>query len=132
MIRAAFFDVDFTLIYPGPTFTGSGYARFCARYGMTIDADRFEQAVAGASRVLDDRTDLLYDPQAFVDYTKAIITALGGVGPHLDACAREMYTEWAACPQARATTLSTRTGGVSMTALSPEAACCLVALPAFC
>jgi hypothetical protein len=31
-ITAVFFDVDFTLIYPGPTFQGEGYARFCARH----------------------------------------------------------------------------------------------------
>ena len=28
--RAVFFDVDFTLIYPGPTFQGVGYREFCA------------------------------------------------------------------------------------------------------
>ena len=34
------FDVDFTLIYPGPTFRGEGYQAFCARYGMDVDAGR--------------------------------------------------------------------------------------------
>ncbi len=34
--RAVFFDVDFTLIYPGPTFQGEGYQRFCARHGMQV------------------------------------------------------------------------------------------------
>ena len=29
--RAVFFDVDFTLIYPGPVFQGEGYRAFCAR-----------------------------------------------------------------------------------------------------
>ena len=28
-VSAVFFDVDFTLIYPGPTFQGEGYAAFC-------------------------------------------------------------------------------------------------------
>ena len=36
-VSAVFFDVDFTLIYPGPTFQGEGYAAFCERYGMTVD-----------------------------------------------------------------------------------------------
>ena len=35
--RAVFFDVDFTLIYPGPTFRGEGYQRFCARHGIAVD-----------------------------------------------------------------------------------------------
>jgi hypothetical protein len=30
LIRAVFFDVDFTLIYPGPTFKAEGYRRACA------------------------------------------------------------------------------------------------------
>ena len=38
-IRAVFFDVDFTLIYPGPTFRGEGYRAFCARHGMDVDVD---------------------------------------------------------------------------------------------
>ena len=45
MTRAVFFDVDFTLIYPGPAFQGSGYARFCARHGVTVQPDEFNRAV---------------------------------------------------------------------------------------
>ena len=41
--RAVFFDVDFTLIYPGPTFQGEGYQRFCARYGIEVDPARFQR-----------------------------------------------------------------------------------------
>jgi len=29
--KAVFFDVDFTLIAPGPMFRGEGYQAFCAR-----------------------------------------------------------------------------------------------------
>ena len=32
--KAVFFDVDFTLIHPGPTFQGHGYAEACARHGV--------------------------------------------------------------------------------------------------
>ena len=44
--RAVFFDVDFTLIYPGPTFQGAGYRSFCAQYGMDVDPAAFDRAVA--------------------------------------------------------------------------------------
>ena len=84
-IRAAavFFDVDFTLIYPGPTFQGEGYARFCERYGMTIDAEKFDEAVRAASSVLDAAQDHVYDADIFVCYTKRIIEEMGGEGPRL-------------------------------------------------
>jgi putative hydrolase of the HAD superfamily len=96
-VAAVFFDVDFTLIYPGPTFQGEGYARFCERYGMTIDAAKFDTAVRAASSVLDAAQDHVYDADIFVCYTKRIIEEMGGTGPRLDECASEIYREWAAC-----------------------------------
>jgi putative hydrolase of the HAD superfamily len=94
--RAVFFDVDFTLIYPGPTFQGPGYRDFCAQHGIAVDPDRFERAVAAASSVLDARGGT-YDPQVFVAYTRRIIEGMGGCGPAIDAAARDIYHEWSAC-----------------------------------
>jgi putative hydrolase of the HAD superfamily len=95
--RAVFFDVDFTLIYPGPTFRAEGYQQFCARYGITVETSRFEAVVAAASTILDEASDHIYQAALFYRYTAAIITGMGGDGPHVDACAREIYEEWAAC-----------------------------------
>jgi putative hydrolase of the HAD superfamily len=95
--KAVFFDVDFTLIYPGPMFRGEGYRAFCARYGMEVDASKFAHAVASASSLLDGPEDEPYADAIFVAYTRHIIEQMGGHGPQLDACAREIYTEWAAC-----------------------------------
>ncbi|MGE5244414.1 MAG: HAD family hydrolase [Betaproteobacteria bacterium] len=95
--RAVFFDVDFTLIYPGPTFRGEGYRAFCGRHGMDVDESRFERAVASAASLLDGPDDAAYDAEIFVAYTRHIIEQMGGRGPAVDACAREIYTEWAAC-----------------------------------
>jgi len=94
--RAVFFDVDFTLIYPGPTFRGEGYQSFCARHGMTVDASRFETAVAQASAILDEARDHIYEAGLFHRYTAAIIRGMGGVGPAVQTCAEEIYDEWAA------------------------------------
>jgi len=94
--RAVFFDVDFTLIYPGPRFQASGYEEFCARHGMKVDPARFDRAVSEAATGLDPRDDI-YDPQLYVDYTKRIIEGMGGSGPAVDAAAREIYDEWSAC-----------------------------------
>lgn len=96
MIRGVFFDVDFTLIYPGPTFRGEGYREFCARYGMTVDAALFARGVESAAPLLDSPGDV-YDPDVFVAYTRHIIEQMGGRGERLEACAREIYDEWAAC-----------------------------------
>ena len=94
---AVFFDVDFTLIYPGPTFQGIGYQRFCSRYGIDIDPSRFADAVLSASASLSEAQGHIYDPEIFVGYTKRIIEGMGGRGARLDACANEIYREWAAC-----------------------------------
>jgi len=96
MIRAVFFDVDFTLIYPGPAFRGSGYQAFCERYGIAVDESLFERGVASAARLLDGPDDA-YDAEVFVAYTRHIIEQMGGRGDRVDACAREIYREWAAC-----------------------------------
>ena len=96
-VRALFFDVDFTLIYPGPTFQGEGYARFCARHGLAVEVDRFPAAVTAASSVLDESQDHVYTADIFVRYTRRVIEGMGGRGPDLDLVAREIYEEWAAC-----------------------------------
>jgi putative hydrolase of the HAD superfamily len=96
-VKAVFFDVDFTLIYPGPTFQGEGYERFCASYGIVVDRTRFTSAVLSASTILDDQQDHIYDPDIFVRYTRRIIEGMGGRGERIDACASEIYREWAAC-----------------------------------
>ena len=94
--KAVFFDVDFTLIYPGPMFRAEGYRAFCARYGMDVDETKFIHAVASAAAILDQPGDA-YDPDRYVAYTAHIIGEMGGSGPTIDACAREIYLEWAAC-----------------------------------
>lgn len=98
MTRAVFFDVDFTLIYPGPTFQGEGYRRFCDKHGVgPCDPSAFSAAVSSASALLHDSDDQSYDPAFFLRYIRHIIERMGGTGPAIDACAEEIYREWAAC-----------------------------------
>ena len=93
---AVFFDVDFTLIYPGPTFQGEGYERFCAQHGIAVQRRRFAHAVRAASVILDEQQEHIYDAAMFVRYTRRIIEEMGGTGPNLNACAAEIYDAWAA------------------------------------
>jgi HAD superfamily hydrolase (TIGR01662 family) len=92
---AVFFDVDFTLIYPGPTFGGEGYRRFGERHGLALDKLKFEAAVRAAAPVLDASQGDIYDPAIFHQYTASIIEAMGGSGPGVQPCAVEVYEEWA-------------------------------------
>ena len=93
---AVFFDVDFTLIHPGPTFQGSGYRDFCARYGVAVDPNAFDGAVAAASTLLEAPAEI-YDPEIFVRYTSRIIEGMGGSGAGVKAAARDIYDQWGAC-----------------------------------
>jgi putative hydrolase of the HAD superfamily len=96
-VRAVFFDVDFTLIYPGPTFQGEGYARFSAKHGLEADAARFPDALIAASSILDDEQELRYNHDLFVRYTRRILEVMGARGDALDVCASEIVDQWAAC-----------------------------------
>lgn len=95
MTAAVCFDVDFTLIYPGPTFRGEGYCRFGMRHGLTLDESRFEAAVIEAAPILDAAQGDIYDPAIFHRYTEVIVRAMGGEGPGVAPCAVEVYEEWA-------------------------------------
>ncbi|OLD16876.1 MAG: hypothetical protein AUJ01_09830 [Acidobacteria bacterium 13_1_40CM_3_65_5] len=95
--KAVLFDVDFTLIYPGPTFRGEGYHAFCTRYGIDVEPSKFADAVASAAPLLNGPEDAPYNAEIFIAYTSHIIREMGGRGPNVDACSREIYEEWAAC-----------------------------------
>jgi len=96
MTCAVFFDVDFTLIHPGPAFQGHGYSESCARHGVAVDPSLFDNAVAAASATLHVEGGV-YDPEIFVEYTRRIIEGMGGSGPGAVAAARDLFAAWAAC-----------------------------------
>ena len=94
-VRAVFFDVDFTLIFPGPTFHGEGYRRFCVPYGVDVDPALFEASAAASSFILDEVQEQIYSHDLFVHYTASIIEHMGGRGPRVVEAAREIYEQWA-------------------------------------
>ena len=60
-----FFDVDFTLIHPGPRFHGPGYAEACARARRHRRRRRaFDAAVTRALPLLDDHADRALRPRS--------------------------------------------------------------------
>ncbi len=92
---AVFFDVDFTLIEPGPRFQACGYQEACARHGVNVDPSLFESAVTRAAALLNS-TDFLYRDDIYLLYTRRIIELMGGLADGADRAARELYEEWAA------------------------------------
>jgi putative hydrolase of the HAD superfamily len=94
LIRAVFFDVDFTLIFPGPTFQGTGYQRACAAHGIAIDPAKFDEAAAASSFILDEVEEQIYKHDIFIHYTASIIEKMGGRGANVVEAAREIYDQW--------------------------------------
>ena len=94
MTRAVFFDVDFTLIFPGPTFQAEGYRRACAAAGIEVDAARFDAATAASSFILDEVEEQIYNHDLFVHYTASIIEHMGGRGEKVIEVARQIYDQW--------------------------------------
>lgn len=94
MIKAVFFDVDFTLIFPGPTFQAEGYRQACAAHGIHVDPSKFEAATAASSIILDDVEEQIYSHDLFVHYTASIIEHMGGRGERVVEVARRIYDQW--------------------------------------
>jgi len=96
LTRAVFFDVDFTLIHPGPAFQGHGYAEACARHGVHVEAARFDAAVAAASATLHSEGGV-YNPAVFIEFTSRIIEGMGGAGDGVVRAATDLFEAWSAC-----------------------------------
>jgi putative hydrolase of the HAD superfamily len=94
VIKAVFFDVDFTLIYPGPTFQAEGYRRACAARGIEVDPARFDAATAASSFILDEVEEQTYTHDVFIHYTASIIEKMGGRGANVVEVAAEIYNQW--------------------------------------
>ena len=93
-VKAVFFDVDFTLIFPGPTFQAEGYRRACAAQSIEVDPAKFEAATAASSFILDEVEEQIYSHDIFVHYTASIIEHMGGRGANVVEVARELYGQW--------------------------------------
>jgi len=94
LIKAVFFDVDFTLIFPGPTFQAEGYRRACAAQGIDVDPLKFDAATAASSFILDDVEDQIYNHDLFIHYTASIIEHMGGRGAKVIEVAKDIYDQW--------------------------------------
>jgi putative hydrolase of the HAD superfamily len=93
-VRAIVFDVDFTLAKPGPDLGPDGYARLGARYGLTLDPARYDDARRAALVDLKRHPELDHDEEIWIRFTQRIIEGMGGAGDTY-AAACEMEGAWA-------------------------------------
>jgi HAD superfamily hydrolase (TIGR01549 family) len=93
-LRAVLFDVDFTIVRPGPDLSPEGYQRLCARHGLTIAPYRYDEARHAALEALQQHPELEHDDEIWVAFTEKIINGMGGYGEGAHAAAREMVAHW--------------------------------------
>jgi putative hydrolase of the HAD superfamily len=92
-LRAVVFDVDYTLAQPGPDLGAEGYRRVGKRFGLELDAARYDQARRAAFDTLEHHPELDHDEEIWVLFTQRIIEGMGGEGDTYGA-AVELTRAW--------------------------------------
>jgi HAD superfamily hydrolase (TIGR01549 family) len=87
-LRAVLFDVDFTLVKPGPGLSPEGYRRVGLRHGLELDPARYDEARGAALEDLQHHPELEHDEEIWIAFTERIVRGMGG-----DAGAREVAVE---------------------------------------
>ena len=93
-LRAVLFDVDFTLVMPGPDLGPEGYRRLGARHGLTLEPARYDEARELAIASLERHPELVHDDEIWVAFTERIVRGMGGDAEGARACAVEMTSAW--------------------------------------
>jgi HAD superfamily hydrolase (TIGR01549 family) len=92
--KAVIFDVDFTIAKPGPDLGPEGYVRLGARYGLELDAERYDDARRAAFATLRHHPELDHDQEIWILFTERIIQGMGGGNGDTYAAAAEMTANW--------------------------------------
>jgi len=93
-LKAVLFDVDFTLARPGPELGPEGYVRAGARYGLTLDPDRYEAARDAALVDLRRHPEFVHDDEIWFRFTERIVRGMGGDADSAYACGVEITRGW--------------------------------------
>lgn len=94
MVRAVLFDVDFTLVRPGPELGPDGYRRVGERHGLTLDPDLYEQARRDALDSLQRHPDFVHDDDVWIEFTERIVRGMGGDAEGARETADELVRFW--------------------------------------
>jgi putative hydrolase of the HAD superfamily len=93
-LEAVLFDVDFTLVRPGPDLGPDGYVRLGERHGLRLDVARHDEARLAAFAELKRHPELEHDDEVWIVFTERIIRGMGGDEAQAYACAAEMVAAW--------------------------------------
>jgi HAD superfamily hydrolase (TIGR01662 family) len=93
-LRAVLFDVDFTLVKPGPLFGPDGYRAAGERCGLALEPARYAEARAAAIEDLEHHPELDHDEEVWVRFTEDIVRGMGGDGPGVHDVAVEITRGW--------------------------------------
>jgi HAD superfamily hydrolase (TIGR01662 family) len=93
-LRAVVFDVDFTLVRPGPALDPSGYVTLGRGFGLELDAARYETARDDALVDLVLPHDHVHDDEIWIAFTERIVVGMGGDPEQARACAEAMTLAW--------------------------------------
>jgi len=93
-LRAVLFDVDFTLVRPGPELGPEGYRRAGERHGLTLDPARYEAARDAALVDLQRHPELDHDEEIWFAFTERIVIGMGGTRPASYETAVEITRGW--------------------------------------
>ena len=93
-LKAVLFDVDFTLVRPGPDLGPEGYVRLGARHGLALDVSRHDEARRAAFAELKRHPELEHDDEVWIVFTERIVRGMGGDAEGAYECAAEMVAAW--------------------------------------
>jgi HAD superfamily hydrolase (TIGR01549 family) len=93
-MKAVLFDVDFTLVKPGPDLGPEGYQVLGRRFGLELDPRRYAEARAAAVATVERHPELDHDEEVWVLFTERIIRGMGGDSERAYECAVEMTRAW--------------------------------------
>jgi putative hydrolase of the HAD superfamily len=94
MLKAILFDVDFTLVRPGPELGPEGYVRVGRRHGLELDAERYADARAKALETLRRDPELRHDEEIWIAFTERIVRGMGGNSDRAHDVAVEIERAW--------------------------------------
>ena len=75
-LKAVLFDVDFTLVRPGPELGPEGYVRAGERHGLTLDASLYDEARNAALQELKRHPELEHDETIWYAFTERVVRAM--------------------------------------------------------
>jgi HAD superfamily hydrolase (TIGR01549 family) len=94
MLKAVLFDVDFTLVRPGPELGPEGYVRIAARHGITLDAAKYAESRAKALETLRRDPELRHDEEIWIAFSERIVRGMGGNLERAHEIAVEIERAW--------------------------------------